>query len=76
MIQIVQSFSVVATLGSCFFWIAGAGIRIRRRSLFTVSGPDSLVALLRRQSLMNAFAASFAALAAAGQAVTLLVQTG
>jgi hypothetical protein len=67
--QNVQIVGVVASLISCLFWIAGAGIRFRPVSLFRLSGPDSIPAALQRQSLLNAFAAVFASIAAGAQAI-------
>jgi hypothetical protein len=74
LIRLVQIAGVVASLISCGFWIAGAGVRIRPLSLFTLTGPDSIPAALERQSLLNAFAAVFASLAAGAQALVFYLQ--
>lgn len=74
MIQAVQMAGLGSALISCVFWIAGAGVRFRPLSLFTITGPDSIPAALQRQSLLNAFAAIFAAGAAGAQALVFYLQ--
>ena len=61
MIETIQLAGLISALLSCGFWLAGAGVRFRPLSLFTLRGPDSIPAALQRQSLLNAFAAIFAA---------------
>jgi hypothetical protein len=73
-IQTVQLAGLISALLSCGFWLAGAGVRFRPLSLFRLTGPDSIPAALQRQSLLNAFAAIFAAGAAAAQAVVFYLQ--
>jgi hypothetical protein len=73
-IENIQIAGVVSALLSCGFWLAGAGVRFRPLSLFTLRGPDSIPAALQRQSLFNAFAAIFAAGAAAAQAIVFYLQ--
>jgi hypothetical protein len=75
MIENVQIVGFVSALLSCVFWLAGAGVRFRPLSLFRLRGPDSIPAALQRQSLLNAFAAIFAAGAAAAQAFVFYLQT-
>ena len=74
MIGTIQVVGLAASLVSCGFWIAGAGVRLQPLSLFRLRGPDSIPAVLHRQSLLNAFAAIFAAGAAAAQAVVFYLQ--
>jgi hypothetical protein len=73
-IERIQVIGLISALISCGFWIAGAGVRFRPLSLFTLRGPESIPAALQRQSLLNAFAALFAAGAAAAQAVVFYLQ--
>ncbi|MGE0563397.1 MAG: hypothetical protein AB7O50_02670 [Pseudolabrys sp.] len=73
-IEIVQLVGLGCALLSCVFWLAGAGVRFRPFSLFTLRGPDSIPEALRRQSMLNGFAAIFAAGAAAAQAVVFYLQ--
>lgn len=74
-IETVQMIGVVSSLMSCGFWIAGAGVRIKPLSLFTLRGPDSIPETLQRQSLMNAIAAIFAAGAAGAQAMVFYLSS-
>ena len=74
MIETIQLAGLISALLSCGFWLAGAGVRFRPLSLFTLRGPDSIPAALQRQSLLNAFAAIFAAGAAAAQALLYYLQ--
>ena len=74
MLETIQIVGLTSSLLSCVFWIAGAGVRFRPLSLFTLRGPDSIPAALQRQSLLNAFAAIFAAGAAGAQAVVFYLQ--
>lgn len=74
MIESIQVAGLISALLSCGFWLAGAGVRFRPLSLFTLRGPDSIPAALQRQSLLNAFAAIFAAGAAAAQALLYYLQ--
>jgi hypothetical protein len=74
--KIVQFGGITASLLSCVFWVWGAGIGFRRLSLFSFGGSDSIPSALQRQSVMNAFAALFAAVAAACQAAALFLQSG
>jgi hypothetical protein len=73
-IERIQVIGLISALISCGFWIAGAGVRFRPLSLFTLRGPESIPAALQRQSLFNAFAAVFAAGAAAAQAFVFYLQ--
>jgi hypothetical protein len=73
-IETIQIAGLISALLSCGFWLAGAGVRFRPLSLFTLRGPDSIPAALQRQSLLNAFAAIFAAGAAAAQAMLYYTQ--
>jgi hypothetical protein len=74
MIQTIQIIGLGASLVSCVFWVAGAGVRFRPLSLFRLIGPESIPAALQRQSLLNAVAAIFAAIAAASQATVFYLQ--
>ncbi len=74
MIQTIQIAGLTSALLSCGFWLAGAGVRIRPLSLFRLRGPESIPAALQRQSLLNAFAAIFAAGGAAAQALVFYLQ--
>jgi len=74
MIENIQLVGLVSALLSCVFWLAGAGVRFRPLSLFRLRGPDSIPAALQRQSMLNAFAAIFAASAAAAQALVFYFQ--
>ena len=74
MINAIQIVGLISSLISCGFWIAGAGVRFQPLSLFRLRGPDSIPAALQRQSLLNAFAAIFAAGAAAAQALMFYLQ--
>jgi hypothetical protein len=74
MIESIQLAGLVSALISCVFWLAGAGVRFQRLSLFRLRGPDSIPAALQRQSMLNAFAAIFAAGAAAAQALIFYLQ--
>ena len=73
-IQTVQIAGLISALISCGFWLAGAGVRFRPLSLFRLSGPESIPGALQRQSLLNGFAAIFAAGAAAAQALVFYLQ--
>lgn len=70
----VQIAGLCSALISCGFWLAGAGVRFRPLSLLTLRGPDSIPEALQRQSLLNAFAAIFAAAAAGAQALIFYLQ--
>jgi hypothetical protein len=70
----IQVIGLFSALISCGFWIAGAGVRFRPLSLVSLRGPDSIPAALQRQSLLNAYAADFAAGAAAAQAFVFYLQ--
>lgn len=74
MIEALRVVGLVSSFLSCFFWLAGAGVRFRPLSLLRLSGPDSIPAALQRQSLLNAFAAVFAAFAAAAQGAVFYFQ--
>lgn len=74
MIERIQIVGLISALVSCGFWIAGAGVRFRPLSLFTLRVPELIPAALQRQSLLNAFAAAFAAGVAAAQAVVFYLQ--
>jgi hypothetical protein len=73
-IETTQLVGLVSSLISCGFWLAGAGVRFRPVSLFTLKGPDSIPSALQRQSLLNGLAAIFAAIAAGSQAVVFFLQ--
>jgi hypothetical protein len=73
-VETIQLAGLVSALISCGFWLAGAAVRFRPLSLFRLTGPDSIPAALQRQSLLNAFAAIFAAGAAAAQALIFYLQ--
>jgi hypothetical protein len=73
-IESIQIAGVAASVISCGFWLAGAGVRFQPFSLFRLRGPDSIPAALQRQSLLNAFAAIFAAVAAGAQALIFYLQ--
>ncbi len=74
MVETVGIVGLASSFLSCVFWLAGAGVRFRPLSLFRLSGPESIPAALQKQSLFNAFAAVFAALAAAAQGAVFYVQ--
>lgn len=61
-----------AALISCAFWLAAAFIRFRPLSFTTLRGAESIPAALQRQSLLNAVAAIFAAIAAATEAIDFI----
>lgn len=74
MIETIQIVGLISALISCGFWLGGAGVRFRPLSLFRLRGPDSIPGALQRQSLLNGFAAIFAAGAAAAQALVFYLQ--
>ena len=74
MIENIQIVGLAASLISCAFWLAGAGVRFKPLSLFRLTGPESIPAALQKQSLLNAFAAIFAAVAAGSQATIYYLQ--
>jgi hypothetical protein len=80
-LESVTLVGVATALMSAVFWGLGAGIRIPPISLFywwrrPDGDHDPTTAALRRQSLMNAFAAIFAALAAICQAILIYAVPG
>lgn len=65
----IQIAGLLFSLISSGFWLGGAAVRFLPFSLSRLRGPDSIPAALERQSLLNAIAAVFAALAAGAQAL-------
>jgi hypothetical protein len=61
MLDLVKLCGVSTALLSAIFWGLGAGIRIPPVSRWRMGGQDPTTTALNRQSLMNAFAALFAA---------------
>jgi hypothetical protein len=73
MLENIQTLGAATALFSAVFWGLGAGIRIPAISWWwwPLGDQDPTTAALRRQSLMNAIAAVFAAASAVCQAVVL-----
>lgn len=69
----LQVIGAAAAILSALFWGLGAGIRIPPISRWRWGGEDPTTEALHRQSLMNAFAAIFAAIAAVCQAYLIYV---
>ena len=70
--ETIQFVGVASALISALFWGLGAGVRIPAISLWWWRGSqDPTTTALRRQSLMNAVAAVFAAIAAICQAIVI-----
>lgn len=67
--ELVQSTGIATAFISAVFWIVGAGIRIPPIRFWRLGSTDPTTSALQRQSLMNAFAAIFAAMAAICQAI-------
>jgi hypothetical protein len=65
----VQLVGIATAFISALFWIIGAGIRIPPIRFWRIGLTDPTTTALRRQSLMNAFAAIFAAIAAICQGI-------
>lgn len=67
----VHIVGLIAATISCGFWLGGAFVRFRPK----MRGPDSIPAAFHRQSMLNAFAAIFAAIGAASQAAIFFLAT-
>lgn len=71
MIRTIQLVGAVAAAISCVFWISAAFVHVKPLWFDTLRGPDSLPEVIHRQSIRNAFAAFFAAVATACQVTVL-----
>lgn len=67
--DLVQLVGIATAFISAVFWIVGAGMRIPPIRFWRFGPSDPTTTALQRQSLMNAFAGMFAAIAAICQGI-------